>query len=249
MKGDAVLEAREDAEWSRSVAEPILSGTATRNPFGLHLRPMMSDSPVVHAEDKRLVTRLLAGDEAAFRRFFSDHYRRLYRFALPRVGHDASGRGGRAQAALSRALENLAGYRGEAQLFTWLCAICRSEIAQWQRKTGRREAHVVLLEDHPETRAAVDSFASDSDDPEDELVREQRARHIQVALDQLPPHYGDVLEWKYVEGFSAQEIAARLNIGLEAANSLLARAKRAFKETYASLLDASVERRSASETP
>ena len=209
----------------------------------------MSDSPVVHAEDKRLVTRLLAGDEAAFRRFFSDHYRRLYRFALPRVGHDAAAAEDAAQAALARALENLAGYRGEAQLFTWLCAICRSEIAQWQRKTGRREAHIVLLEDHPETRAAVDSFASDSDDPEDELVREQRARHIQVALDQLPPHYGDVLEWKYVEGFSAQEIAARLNIGLEAANSLLARAKRAFKETYASLLDAGVERRSASETP
>jgi len=209
----------------------------------------MSDSPVVYAEDKRLATRLLAGDEAAFRRFFSDHYRRLYRFALPRVGHDSATAEDAAQAALARALENLAGYRGEAQLFTWLCAICRSEIAQWQRKTGRREAHVVLTEDHPATRAAVESLASDSDDPEEELLREQRARHIQVALDQLPPHYGDALEWKYVEGFSAQEIAARLNIGLEAANSLLARAKRAFKETYGSLLDTGVEQRSASEIP
>jgi RNA polymerase sigma-70 factor (ECF subfamily) len=210
---------------------------------------MMSDSPVVHAEDKRLVTRLLAGDEAAFRRFFADHYRRLYRFALRRVGQDAAAAEDAAQSALSRALENLAGYRGEAQLFTWLCAICRSEIAQWQRKTGRREAHVVLTEDCPETRAAVDSFAADSDDPEAELWREQHARHVQVALDRLPPHYGDALEWKYVEGLSALEVAARLSVSLDAANSLLARAKRAFKETYVSLIDEGLDRRSASAAP
>ena len=96
-------------------------------------------------------------------------------------------------------------------------------------------------------RAAVDSLVSAGDDPEAELEREQRARYIQVALDRLPPRYGDALEWKYVEGFSAQEIAARLNIGLEAANSLLARAKRAFKETYAAMLElrAAIGERSA----
>ena len=36
---------------------------------------MPTVSPVVHAEDKRLVARLLAGDEAAFKQFFADHYR------------------------------------------------------------------------------------------------------------------------------------------------------------------------------
>ena len=118
----------------------------------------------------------------------------------------------------------------------------------WRRKSGRREAHVVLLEDHPDALAAIDSLAADGDNPADELQREQRARHIQVALDRLPPRYGDALEWKYVEGFSAQEIAARLNIGLEATNSLLARAKRAFKETYASMLEQELTASRASQT-
>lgn len=199
---------------------------------------MPTDSPVVYVEDKRLVARLLAGDEHAFRQFFADHYARLYRFALARLGRDAGAAEDAAQAALSRALENLASYRGEAQLYTWLCAICRAEIAQHLRKSGRREAHVLLLDDSTELRAAVDSLAAADDDPADELAREQRARSIQVALDRLPPRYGDALEWKYVEGFSAQEIAARLNIGLEAANSLLARAKRAFKEAYTEILSA-----------
>jgi RNA polymerase sigma-70 factor (ECF subfamily) len=70
-----------------------------------------------------------------------------------------------------------------------------------------------------------------------------------VALDRLPPRYGDALEWKYVEGYSAQEIATRLDIGLEAANSLLARAKRAFREIYSSMLEQELAEPRASETP
>jgi len=210
---------------------------------------MPTVSPVVYAEDKRLVARLLQGEEAAFRQFFADHYHRLYRFALSRTDRDVGAAEDAAQGTLSRALENLASYRGEAQLFTWLCAICRSEISQWRRRTGRRQAHVVLFEDRPDTLAAVDSLAADGDDPAADLQRDQRARHIQVVLDRLPPRYGDALEWKYVEGYSAQEIAARLRIGTEAANSLLARAKRAFKEAYTTMLEQELADSRASEIP
>ena len=60
-------------------------------------------------------------------------------------------------------------------------------------------------------------------------------RLIQVALDRLPPHYGDALELKYIEGYSVKEIAERMELGLEATQSLLARAKRAFGDVYGSL--------------
>ncbi len=60
-------------------------------------------------------------------------------------------------------------------------------------------------------------------------------RLIQVALDRLPAKYGDVLEWKYVEGHSVKEISAKLDIGAEATQSLLARAKRAFADVYSSM--------------
>ena len=59
----------------------------------------------------------------------------------------------------------------------------------------------------------------------------------QVALDQLPVQYGDALEWKYVYGFSAIEIAKKLNLSTDATNSLLARAKRAFREAYGTLAE------------
>jgi len=37
-----------------------------------------------------------------------------------------------------------------------------------------------------------------------------------VTLDALPGSYGDALEWKYVQGLSVKEIAARLNLGAKA---------------------------------
>ena len=71
--------------------------------------------------------------------------------------------------------------------------------------------------------------------PERHYRRVERLRLIQVTLDKLPARYGDVLEWKYIEGHSIKEISARLNIGAEATQSLLARAKRAFADVYSSL--------------
>ena len=54
----------------------------------------------------------------------------------------------------------------------------------------------------------------------------------------LPAKYGDVLEWKYVEGYSVKEISEKLEIGAEATQSLLARAKRAFADVYSSMNEA-----------
>jgi RNA polymerase sigma-70 factor (ECF subfamily) len=190
----------------------------------------------VYLEDKRLARRLLAGDERAFNRFFDDNFARLYRFALTRLSDDPEGAREVVQITLSRAIRKLHTYRAEAAMFTWLCAICRNEISDWLARQGRYREHVVLVEDYPEIQAAIDSFrAPAGDSPERQFQRVEALRLIQVALDHLPVKYGNVLEWKYIEGHSIKEIAARLQIGTEAAQSLLARAKRAFADVYGTL--------------
>jgi DNA-directed RNA polymerase specialized sigma24 family protein len=54
-------------------------------------------------------------------------------------------------------------------------------------------------------------------------------------LDQLPTRYGDALEWKYGEGLSVKEIATRLGVGPKAAESLLTRARQAFRDAFATV--------------
>lgn len=196
---------------------------------GMHSQP-------IYFLDRRQVKDLLAGDEDAFIRFFEENYSRLYRFALPRLHGDQEAAEDIAQQTLSIALQKLDTYRGEAQLYTWLCSICRNQVIDWLRKRGRDR--VVLIEDFPEIRAAVDSFSAPaSDDPMANQHRTELARLIQVALDQLSPRYGDVLEWKYLLGYSVQEIAERLNTSVDAAQSLLTRARKAFTSVYGPLTD------------
>lgn len=192
----------------------------------------------VYLEDRRLVKRLLAGDERAFDQFFEENFARLFRFALTRLSDDPDAAREVAQITLTRAIRKLHTYKAEAALFTWLCAICRNETSDWLAKQGRYREHIVLTEDLPEVQAAVDSLrAPDQLSPEKHYRRVELLRLIQVALDHLPPKYGDVLEWKYIEGHSVKEISERMNIGTEATQSLLARAKRAFAEVYSSLTE------------
>ncbi len=192
----------------------------------------------VWLEDKKLVKQLLAGDERAFEQFFDENFGRLYRFALIRLNDDSDAAREVAQITLSKAVRKLHLYRAEAALFTWLCAICRNETSDWLAKQGRYREHIVLTEDFAEVRAAVESIsAPQQQSPESHYRRVELLRLIQVALDALPPRYGDVLEWKYIEGHSVKEISQRMGIGIEATQSLLARARRAFADAYSSLSD------------
>jgi len=196
------------------------------------------DAMPVYLDDKRLVKRLLAGDQRAFDRFFEDNFARLYRFAMVRLSDDPEGAREVVQIVLTRAVRKMHTYRAESALFTWLCAICRNEISDWLSRQGRYRDHIVLVEDLPEIQAAVDSFQAPlQDSPERHYQRVEVLRLVQVALDRLPANYGNVLEWKYIEGHSVKEIATRLEIGTEATQSLLARAKRAFADVYSALTE------------
>ena len=190
-----------------------------------------------HFDDKKLVNQLLRGDEAAFDRFFDDNFARLYRFVVRRLPEDPDAARDIAQVTLTKAVRNLKSYRGEAALFTWLCAICRNELTDWRRRNGRHRDHLVFIEDHAEVRAVVESLEAPPDERPDRMLRRQESlRLIQVALDRLPARYGNVLEWKYIEGRSVKEIAGQLQLGTEATQSLLARARRAFAEVYSAMM-------------
>lgn len=182
------------------------------------------------ADDKQLIRRLLAGDEQAFEAFFNAYFARVYRFALPRLNGDTEAAQEVVLSALTKAMRSLSDFRGDSALFTWICQICRNEVVDHIR-ARRRSRHVVLIDDQPELRQAIESIEA----PEEyDLVRNygrsETGRLVRVVLDRLPNVYGDALEWKYIEGESVEVIGERLGIGTTAAQSLLARARIAFRE-------------------
>lgn len=191
-------------------------------------------------EDRQLVDAMLAGDERAFSQFFETYFPRVYRFALPRLDRNVDVTKDVVQSTLIKAMRALGDWRGEAALFTWLCQICRRQIADHVRTQRRRGDKVVLIDDSEEVRAALELIeAPAADDPFRGADRAELRRLVHAVLDRLPHRYGEALEWKYVEGHSVEEIGARLGIGHTAAQSLLARARVAFREGVEAVFGAS----------
>lgn len=177
--------------------------------------------------------RMLAGDEAAFEEFADDYVPALYRFARRRLA-DPELTSDIVQETVCKAIAKLATFRGEAALMTWLCACCRNEIAAYFRRVDRTGSEVEMTEDagvleSPPRPGTV------PDGPEQAFLRKERGELVHVALDALPPHYSKVLEWKYLDRLSVKEIAARLQVGPKAAESLLTRARNSFRDGYGRL--------------
>lgn len=182
--------------------------------------------------DRELIRRMRHGDERAFEEFFDAYYPRLYRFAAARVRlQDAAE--DIAQATIVQAIRKAGTWRGEAALFTWLCTLCRREIAAYCRRHDERV--ISVLDDIPEVRVQLETLAARLEGPEQQLERQDLARLVQLTLDYLPARYGDVLEWKYLQGLSMREIAERLDTTTKAVESLLTRARDAFRDGFATL--------------
>jgi RNA polymerase sigma-70 factor (ECF subfamily) len=70
------------------------------------------------------------------------------------------------------------------------------------------------------------------DVPEVPAHGSETADRVHATLDRLPPRYARAMEWRYLDGVDVPEIARRLDLSYKAAESLLSRARSAFRETY-----------------
>lgn len=188
------------------------------------------------SRDRALAKKIAGGDADAFEGFFHEYFPRLYRFTLTRVNGDAELAEEVVQRAMCLVVRKLHGYRGEALLFTWLCQICRNEMAAMFRERRVAPDSEVPFEDNPAVQAALASLSLDVG-PERAQSNAELARFVRVTLEYLPTRYACALEMKYIRGCSVDEIGERLNISGKAAESVLSRARDAFREGFRSLWD------------
>ena len=190
--------------------------------------------PETPAQERDLLNRMQAGEEGAFDVFADRYIPGLYRFALRRLAGDREIARDLVQSTVCKVIEKLDSYRAEAPLFTWLCAVCKNEVAAHYRRLDRRPREVGLDEDDGVV-AAAGAFASPTAGVEERLELLERRDRVHIALDRLPPAYARAVEWRYLEDVPVTEIARRLGSSYKAAESLLSRARLAFRTSYESL--------------
>lgn len=123
------------------------------------------------------------------------------------------------------AFDSLSLYRGESSVFTWLVSIARHEVADYYRKRYIR----FTVE---KTAPLFENIISEMSSPEFVWEKKKIEKRFFNTYLNLAKKYQDVLSYRYELSMSVKEIAQRMNLSFKATESLLFRARLAFREDY-----------------
>ena len=173
-----------------------------------------------------------AGEQPAFERFFASYATRLAGFAARRSALDSAALEDVVQLTLISAVRSLGGFRGESSLYTWLCQICRNHLADARRKAARQPTIESLDTVLANRASSLPVQLHDYRDPLDECAADLLRSSIRRVLNALPARYARVLELRYGDDRPVSEVAQALQLTDAAAQSLLARARDAFRALW-----------------
>jgi RNA polymerase sigma-70 factor, ECF subfamily len=176
----------------------------------------------IYGQDRRLVERVLGGDERAARALYDAHVERVYRVCYRVAGGDAELAREFTQDAFIRAFAHLPRFQHRSALSTWLHAVAFSVAASGVRRLRRRREV---------ERAAADAVDGDANDAEagDPILR---ARLLE-AVEALPEASREVFTLYHLEGCTHEQIGARLGVPVGTSKARLSRARASLREALA----------------
>jgi RNA polymerase sigma-70 factor, ECF subfamily len=183
-------------------------------------------------DEQDLIIRMRRGEQRAFDEFFNAYAERLGAFAARRSPLNAAAIEDVVQMTMINAMRSLANFRGDSSLFTWLCQICRNQLADARRKLARQpplQSFEQMIEEKPLAKVVQ---LTDFRDPLDECLANGMRSAVRHAMNLLPAHYSRALELRYGDELTVPEIARVLKMSESAAESLLVRARQSFRTEW-----------------
>jgi RNA polymerase sigma-70 factor (ECF subfamily) len=179
--------------------------------------------PDMAQDEQQLLEQARGGDRQAMSDLMQRYQDTIYRF-----GRSLCGTGDDAQDVLQDTLvtlfQRIGDFRGESSFRTWLYAIARSQCSRRRRKVHR--------ESLPGDESIAMQQLSDSAPSAADLLSAAADRNVvQDAIDRLPELYREVLVLRDIEGLTAPEVGAALELTVEAVKSRLHRARAKVRES------------------
>ncbi len=177
-----------------------------------------------------------AGDRDAIGRFYDQHVDGLYTFVFYRVGRDAALAEDVVQETFALALSKQGDYdAARGAIGSWLAVLSRNVIRDHNKAHRKTSDLANAWERIDATLAQTFAAMAERPLPGDVLELAETRDLVHMAVANLPDSYRTVLTRKYVDGESLETLAGELGISVGAVKSLLARARRAFRETFNTL--------------
>jgi RNA polymerase sigma-70 factor (ECF subfamily) len=173
-------------------------------------------------QDYELVRIALRGDEKAFARLLVRYKDAIY-FMLLKMVNNRSDAEDLTLEAFGKAFKNLHQYSPTFAFSTWLFKIASNNCIDFLRK--RKGVHVSIENNDQNENGDQIRLKSRELNPEEKLIRIQKAILLRKVVRRLKPRYQTLVELRYFREFSYEEIAKELNLPLGTVKAQLFRAR------------------------
>ncbi|QQS27463.1 MAG: sigma-70 family RNA polymerase sigma factor [Sphingobacteriales bacterium] len=174
--------------------------------------------------DVFLVNKALNGEQKAYAGLM-ERYRDSIYFVIQKMVKNPEDSDDLTMEAFGKAFSKLSSYSPQFAFSTWLYRIAINNCIDFVRK---KRVETFSLDEEPleeENQAFSNDFESDMPDPEEALIKEQRILHLRTVLDHLNPKYRRLIELRFMQELSYEEIADELDLPLGTVKAQLFRAK------------------------
>lgn len=186
----------------------------------MELNPQLSDKAQY---DFTLVEAALTGDEKAYARLMSRYKDAIY-FMLLKMVNNKNDAEDLTLEAFGKAFKNLHQYSPSYAFSTWLFKIATNNCIDFLRK--RRGVYVSIenSQENGDNDQPI-KLRSNEPNPEEKLIRIQKAILMRKIVHKLKPRYRILVELRYFREYSYEEIAKELNLPLGTVKAQLFRAR------------------------
>lgn len=165
------------------------------------------------------------GDQVAFTSLLDHYWNEVYGFMLKRTENETDAEDITIE-TFAKAFDKIATYNPEFQFNTWLIAIAKNVHIDMLRK--KKSTLFIDITDEEDNQAY--NVADSSPSAEDQLITQQNLSQLLRFIKELKPHYQEVIQLRYFQELSYQEISEQLEEPLSNVKIKLLRAKKLLAE-------------------
>jgi len=169
-----------------------------------------------------LVQRATEGDQRAYAELMG-RYRDAIYYMLLKMVNNASDAEDLTIEAFGKAFKNITQYAPNYAFSTWLFKIATNNCIDFIRK--KKTSHVSLDHSNEEHEKATKDIQAPVLDPEETLINEQKIRLMRSLVSKLKPRYRKLIELRYFNELSYEEIAEELELPIGTVKAQLFRAR------------------------
>jgi RNA polymerase sigma-70 factor (ECF subfamily) len=177
-------------------------------------------------EIKEYILKAAKGDQTAYTFLLDSYWNEVYNFILQRTQNEIEAED-IAIETFSKAFDKLALYNSEYQFNTWLLTIAKNIHIDLVRK---KKAYGYFITSREANELQVSRIVDETPTIEDNIIKEQNLKILISYIKKLKPHYQEVINLRYFQEMSYQEISNQLNEPLNNIKIKLLRAKKLLLE-------------------